>query len=198
MRKRVGVIGVLLLAVLGAACEEDAVVRVGGPATPGAGAAGQAQAPDAQEEESTAAPLTYGDEDFVEVEIRNRDPFRSFVDAFKLEAPTEVQRRVIMPDATVEQMRLVAIISGVPQPRGMLTDPSGVGHIVKRGDYVGRAEVVQAGGPEGMPVTLNWRIDRIRPNEVVLTREDPTAPNRPPLTRVLTLYDEEEMARAGL
>ena len=45
-----------------------------------------------------------------------------------------------------------------------------------------------------MAVTLNWRVDRIRPNEVVLTREDPTAPNRPPLTRIIPLHTEDEDA----
>jgi type IV pilus assembly protein PilP len=63
---------------------------------------------------------------------------------------------------------------------------------VRRGEYIGRSEVVQAGGTEELPVTLNWRVDRIRPGEVVLTRDDPTAPNRPPLTRVLLLRDEHE------
>ena len=109
-----------------------------------------------------------------------------------------MQRRVLMPNTAVDQMRLIAIISGLPQPRAMLTDPAGVGHVVKRGDYIGRAEVIQAGGAEGMPVTLNWRVDRIRSDEVVLTREDPTAPNKPPLTRVLPLYEEGERATLGL
>jgi type IV pilus assembly protein PilP len=89
-------------------------------------------------------------------------------------------------------MRLVAIISGVAQPRAMLLDPTGVGHVVKRGDYLGRPEVLQTGGAESMPVTLNWRVARIRAGELVLTREDPTAPDRPPLTRSLPLYEEGE------
>jgi type IV pilus assembly protein PilP len=136
--------------------------------------------------------LDFTDDDFVEVDIENRDPFRSFAETFKVEAPKVVQRRVLMPDTSVERMRLNAIISGVAQPRAMLVDPAGVGHVVKRGDYVGRPEVIQAGGAEGMPVTLNWRVDRIRPDEVVLAREDPTAPNKPPLTRVLPLYADDE------
>jgi type IV pilus assembly protein PilP len=116
------------------------------------------------------------------------------VDHFRPEAPEAVQRRVTMPDVTVEQMHLVAIITRLPQPRAMLVDPSGVGHVVKRGDFVGRAEVVRAGGADGMPVTLNWRVDRIRANELVLTREDPTSPDSPPLSRVLALYEEDELA----
>jgi type IV pilus assembly protein PilP len=100
-------------------------------------------------------------------------------------------------------MRLMAIISNVAQPRAMLVDPSGVGYAVKRGDFVGRPEVVQTGGSESTPLMLNWRVDRIRgcargqtscSPEIVLTREDPTAPGRVPLSRVVPLYDENDRA----
>jgi len=157
----------------------------GGAAAPTAGG-GDAGAPDA----GTGAMLDYGDEDFVESEA-NRDPFRSYAKMFETRPVEQVQRTVIMPTTSIEEMRLIAIVSGIARPRAMLVDPVGVGHAVERGDYVGRPEVVQTGGNEGMPVTLNWRVDRIRPNEVVLTREDPTAPNRPPLTRVIPLREEE-------
>ena len=58
----------------------------------------------------------------------------------------------------------------------MLVDPAGVGHVVERGDYLGRPKVIQATGSVSM--TLNWRVDRIRENEVVLTQQDPTDPTR--------------------
>jgi type IV pilus assembly protein PilP len=133
----------------------------------------------------------YRDEDFVEADT-NRDPFRSYARMFTVRPAEPPQRTVLLPTTGLDQMRLIAIISGVAQPRAMIVDPAGVGHVVERGDYIGRPEVVQTGGTEGMPVTLNWRVDRIRPNEVVLTREDPTAPNRPPLTRVIPLHEEEQ------
>ena len=72
----------------------------------------------------------------------------------------------------------------------MLVDPSGVGHVVERGDFVGRAEVVQAAGADSTPLTLNWRVDRIRPAEVVLTREDNT-PGAQVVTRVIPLHEGE-------
>ncbi|MEZ4248985.1 MAG: hypothetical protein R3B99_12165 [Polyangiales bacterium] len=136
--------------------------------------------------------IQYGDDVFVEADVQNRDPFRSFAKAFRTRAVVVPQRTVLMPSTAIEEMRLVAIISGVAQPRAMLLDPTGVGHVVKRGDYIGRPEVLQTGGAESMPVTLNWRVARIRSGEVVLTREDPTAPDRPPLTRSLPLYEEGE------
>ncbi|MFW6049993.1 MAG: pilus assembly protein PilP [Myxococcota bacterium] len=178
-----------------AGCEDDPVVQVGGPG-PEEGSPSEPQATaDASETEEGSALPEFDEEDFAEAEVEHRNPFRSFISDFKIEAPATVQRRVIMPDTTVDQMRLTAIIGRIPQARAMLVDTAGVGHVVRRGNYVGRAEVVQTGGADGMPVTLNWRVDRIRENEVVLAREDPTAPDRPPLTRVLTLYSEDELAQ---
>jgi type IV pilus assembly protein PilP len=184
------------LAVLAAGCEDEVVMAPGGAAPPPT-APTQPGAEGGRERAEVPA-LDFGDGAFAEADTRNRNPFRSFLDDFRMQAPAVVQRRVTMPDVSVEQMHLVAIVTRLPQPRAMLVDPHGVGHVVKRGDYVGRAEVVQAGGPEGMPVTLNWRVDRIRANEVVLTREDPTAPDRPPLTRVIALYEDSELTAARL
>ena len=129
------------------------------------------------------------DEDFTEADIQNRDPFRSFARAFKAQAAAPAQRRVLMPRTSLDEMKLIAIVTGIATPRAMLTDTTSVGHVVRRGDYIGRPEVVQSGGAEGMPVTLNWRVDRIRPGSVVLTREDPSSPDKPPLTRVMPLHE---------
>jgi len=141
--------------------------------------------------------LSYDDDDFVESE-RNRDPFRNYATMFRVRALETPQRAVVMPTTSIEQMRLMAIISGVARPRAMLVDPSSVGHVVARGDFIGRPEVVQTGGVDSAPLQLNWRVDRIRASEVVLTREDPTAPGRVPLSRVIPLYDEEDRVRDGL
>lgn len=175
------------LALTGAACDDPVTV---GPRPVQPGQAGPSAAEDAGAADAGALILAYRDEDFVESE-NNRDPFRSYAKLFKMRAPVAPQRTVIMPTTGIDEMRLVAIVSGTPRPRAMLVDTAGVGHVVERGDFVGRPEVVQAGGAESMPVTLNWRVDRIRPGEIVLTREDPTAPNRAPLTRLLPLHEED-------
>ena len=137
-------------------------------------------------------PIIYTDDDFVELDIQNRDPFRSYAQAFKAQAAAPAQRRVLLPSTSLDEMQLIAIVTGIATPRAMLTDTAKVGHVVRRGDYIGRPEVVQSGGSEGMPVTLNWRVDRIRPGSVVLTREDPTAPDKPPMTRVMPLHEGGE------
>jgi len=135
------------------------------------------------------APTVFTDDDFSELDIQNRDPFRSFARAFKAQAAAPAQRRVLLPSTSLDEMQLIAIVTGIATPRAMLTDTAKVGHVIRRGDYIGRPEVVQTGGSEGMPVTLNWRVDRIRPGSVVLTREDPTSPDKPPLTRVMPLHE---------
>lgn len=136
-----------------------------------------------------ASAHVFSDEDFSERGIENRDPFRSYARAFKAQAAAPAQRRVLMPSTSLDEMKLIAIVTGITTPRAMLTDTTSVGHVVRRGDYIGRPEVVQTGGGEGMAVTLNWRVDRIRAGSVVLTREDPSSPDKPPLTRVMALYE---------
>jgi type IV pilus assembly protein PilP len=139
----------------------------------------------------------YRDEDFVEADT-NRDPFRNYAAMFQAGPVAEqTTRDVKMPETSIDEMRLIAIVSGVADPRAMLVDRDGVGHVVRRGNFIGRPEIVQAGGLEELAVTLHWRVDRIRPNAVVLTRDDPTAPNRPPLTRVLPLREEDEDLQVG-
>jgi type IV pilus assembly protein PilP len=139
-----------------------------------------------------SGPIVFSDDDFAELDIQNRDPFRSYAKAFKAQSASPAQRRVLLPSTSLDEMSLIAIVTGIETPRAMLTDTSQVGHVVRRGDYIGRPEVVQTGGSEGMPVTLNWRVDRIRAGSVVLTREDPTAPDKPPLTRVMPLHEGGE------
>jgi type IV pilus assembly protein PilP len=141
------------------------------------------------------SPIAYADDDFVELDIQNRDPFRSYARAFKAQAAAPAQRRVLLPSTSLDEMKLIAIVTGIATPRAMLTDTARVGHVIRAGDYIGRPEVVQSGGSEGMPVTLNWRVDRIRPGSVVLTREDPSAPDKPPLTRVMPLHEGGEASQ---
>jgi type IV pilus assembly protein PilP len=165
----------------------------------GKGADGTAEETKREEDEAEAAaaaldsnPIVYADEDFVELDIQNRDPFRSYAKTFQAQSAAPAQRRVLLPSTSLDEMNLIAIVTGIATPRAMLTDTAKVGHVIRRGDYIGRPEVVQTGGSEGMPVTLNWRVDRIRPGSVVLTREDPTAPDKPPLTRVMPLHEGGE------
>jgi hypothetical protein len=176
-------VGLMLCA---AGCDDtppqDASRGMGGPSA----AAPVASANAAQ----TQNKLVLRDEDFVESE-RNRDPFRSYSLTVGVkgepELPLDPQRPVVMPDTNVEEMRLIAVVLGLARPKAMLTAPDGVGYVVQRGDYLGKPKVLQATG--SVPMTLNWRVDRIREHEVVLTRQDPTDASHTPMSRIIAMVD---------
>lgn len=203
MRTSMGFVAIVLMTVAG--CEEEPIQvgrgvqaeRAQPEAAPPA-PSGASEAPAAELPDAGIQPAQYRDEDFVEADT-NRDPFRPFASLFRPETPAleRTGRDVVMPETSIDEMRVIGIVTGMPNPRAMLIDREGVGHTVRRGEYVGRSEVVQTGGTESLPVTLNWRVDRIRADEIVLIREDPTAPNRPPLTRVIPLRTEQDSASWG-
>jgi type IV pilus assembly protein PilP len=182
----------VLLAALALSFGCDDVERSQGRGGGGRGGAKPKAAAAAAATESSRSleALVFKDDDFVE-SLRNRDPFRSYTTAMRADAPDEIQRRVVMPTTAIEEMRLIAIVTGMPQPKAMLVDPRGTGYTVQRGDYVGRPKIIQATGSVSM--TLNWRVDRIRDNEVVLTQQDPSDPTRSALTKIIAL--NEEVAR---
>jgi type IV pilus assembly protein PilP len=178
---------VLLAATALSACDETPKAARAGGGRGAKKAEAKAAAAAAAAEEGPQEAIVYKDDDFV-ASIRNRDPFQSYAVQFKAKAPDEMQRRVIMSTTAIEEMRLIAIVTGMAQPKAMLVDPAGVGHVVQRGDYIGRPKVIQATGSVSM--AINWRVDRIRDNEVVLTQQDPSDPTRAALTKIIPLKDE--------
>jgi type IV pilus assembly protein PilP len=140
------------------------------------------------------ARMDFAENDFVESD-RNRDPFRTFIATF---APPESkrvaqnQRAVILPQFSIDELKLVAIVTGGDYPRAMVIDPGGKGWVLKRGDFVGRPEIVHIGGANGADYQLNWRVDKVRDGDVVFLREDPAQPGIPPASRVVTLHPEAQ------
>ena len=139
-------------------------------------------------------PIEVTENDFVESD-RNRDPFRSFAAVFVAQANTPAavnQRKVLLSEYSLDELKLVAIVLSGDYPRAMLVDPTGKGWVVKRGDFVGRADVVRIGGAGGAEYQLNWRVDRVRDGDIVLIREDPAQPAIPPATKVVPLHTEKD------
>ena len=142
-----------------------------------------------------ALPLReFQERDFAETD-QSRDPFRSFVQVFVAQAQSHsvLQRKVLVERYALDELRLVGIVLGAPS-RALLLDPSTLGWVAKVGDFVGKSELVHAGGPTGTDVAVNWRVDRIRDGDVVFIREDPSHPEIPPTTRVVALRTPEEEA----
>lgn len=196
-----GLAATALLATSLAGCEDDAVDPIA-PVKPGGKAAGasarsaaDAGAPaDGGAPELPPLPLReFQEADFSESD-RSRDPFRSFESLFATQAKGRVtiQRQVLVDRYALDELKLVGVVSRAP-PRALLTDPTGLGWVVKVGDFVGKAEIVHAGGQTGVDVAVNWRVDRIRESDVVFIREDPSHPEIPPTTRVIALRPLDSM-----
>jgi type IV pilus assembly protein PilP len=143
--------------------------------------------------------VEYTENDFVESD-RNRDPFRSYlVQSQPVNKQMFNQRKIALSQYSLDELKLVAIVTGGDQARAMFVDPSGKGTVVYKGSFVCRSEVVHIGGSNGPEYQLNWRVDRIREGDVVLIREDPAQPAIPPATRVIPLHPEsEKQAAEGL
>ena len=83
---------------------------------------------------------TLKDLDFIDSDDGNRDPFKSFMSLF-VDKGTPKLRQVpaIFDKFALEELALIAIVSGDAQPRAMFRDPSGLGQTLKRGDYISKA-----------------------------------------------------------
>jgi type IV pilus assembly protein PilP len=190
--------GVRTIALLGAglagallACGDQVVT---GGRTPPPPVARAAQVADAGAGGPLPKMMEFTENDFVEND-RDRDPFRSYASLFVEKSQRTVvnQLHVILPQYSIDELKLVAIVTGGDYPRAMLIDPLGKGWVVKRGDYLGRPDTVHTGGPNGTDYQLNWRVDRVRDGDIVLNREDRASNGlAPAATRVIPLHPEAD------
>ncbi len=81
------------------------------------------------------------EEDFAENEESNRDPFRSYLDSWIERSPkiTVTTVAALCAKYSLEELTLIAVISGDANPRAMFRDPTGLGQVVKRGDYLSKS-----------------------------------------------------------
>jgi type IV pilus assembly protein PilP len=177
----------------GCACEPE-VVQSTATSVPTSTPAGARDA-GASDAQPPAAKIDIQEVEFTESE-RSRDPFRAFAETFVDEARGRVrsQREVVLDQYAIDELKLSAIVTGIRPARAMLVDPTGKGHVVVRGQFVGRPETVQAPGQASVAYEVNWRVDRIRDGDIVLVREDPTNPDVPTATRVISLRPAGELA----
>jgi len=192
------VVTALAVGLAAAGCGEEVVTS--SPAAAGSARAAKklpdggldAAAPDA-----VPPPIAIQENEWVESE-RSRDPFRSFSNMFVEEARSRVksQREIVLDNFALDELKLVGIVLRSNPPVAMLVDPSGKGHTIKRGQFVGRPEVVQE-GHRGAAYEVNWRVDRIRDGDVVFIREDPQNPDVPSATKVIPLRPENALGSRG-
>ncbi len=192
-----------------AGCGGDDVIKAppkpsGTPAAAPPPQASDGRSPDGGAPPSATASLPplpkreFAERDFAESET-NRDPFHSYAaDLIQQNKKTFVnQRRVLVDGYSLEELKLEGLVIGAPSSV-LLVDPTGFGWIAKVGDLVGRPELIHSGGPGGgVDVPVNWRVDRIRPTDVIFVREDPSRPDIPVTTRIMALrpVDENVLAK---
>ena len=69
---------------------------------------------------------------FIEAE-NNRDPFRSYISLFVEKRPTMVKSvPAIFDKFALEELKLIAIVSGTATPLAMFRDPGGLGQVIRR------------------------------------------------------------------
>jgi Tfp pilus assembly protein PilP len=117
--------------------------------------------------------------DFIEGP-KHRDPFRAHVEVVARQEAVEriVQREIKLSEYDVSDLKLIGIITNIGDPRAMVTTPNGEGIVLRRGDYVGRADFIDQGS-SGEKLQVNWRVARIHGSGkeeergIYLIRDDP-------------------------
>ena len=140
-----------------------------------------------------APKLVFSDADFTESD-NSRDPFHNFA---KLFAPTvgsvsAPQYDVVLEKFGIDELKLVAIVKSNEGMRAMFVDPQTKGWVVKRGQHLGKGEIVRLGAGISSAYPLYWKIDQIKDGSVVLLREDSLHPEVPPTYREIPLHVEGE------
>jgi Tfp pilus assembly protein PilP len=124
---------------------------------------------------------TLKDLDFVDSDDSNRDPFKSFMSLF-VDKGTPKLRQVpaVFEKFALEELALIAIVSGDAQPRAMFRDPGGLGQTIKRGDYLSKAGA---------------RVTKILSDRVILEITEMTASGEPRALEKAILVNPEEEAQ---
>lgn len=136
MRARTLIVALVALAFVGACAEE--VTQPSAP-SPG-GAATEKAAKKKAKDEKKDADAAEGE---VEIEysyspVGKRDPFRPYLDS----RPTKEKQ--IDPSCgplcswDIEQLRVVAVVSGMATPLAMVEAPGGRGYVIRRGSPIGQ------------------------------------------------------------
>jgi Tfp pilus assembly protein PilP len=119
-----------------------AAAKPGAPAKPGTPAASPSGADAAAQRLAVLRRKVLREEDFAENDDTNRDPFRSYLDTWidrTVRAGATPIVTAIFAKYALEELTLIAVISGDANPRAMFRDPTGLGQTIKRGDYIGKS-----------------------------------------------------------
>jgi type IV pilus assembly protein PilP len=171
----------LLLALAGAlaACGDKKPAPAGAAGAKAAAAVAAGAAPAADE-----APTKAPEAEWVYSSVGKRDPFRNFLSELSASGGGLTTRCATpLGRFELEQLKLVAIVTGLEDPVGMVEAPSGVGYSVRRGACIGKNGGVVEAVRSGELVVSEWAVradgsrDRTRtvlrlPKEAALNLEE--------------------------
>lgn len=184
-----GLVGAgLLLALAAQGCGSSTA-----PPPPSAAAAQPVPKAAAASASASASAVTFNEADFTESDS-SRDPFHPFTQVVKPTGETKVvpQYSVILEKYAIDELKLVAIVNSGDGMKAMFVDPQGKGWVIARGAHIGRGEMIKLGPGAMSSYPLYWKVDRIKPGEVVLVREDTLHPEVQPTYREIPLHTEGE------
>ena len=93
-------------------------------------------------------------DDYSYVSIGKRDPFRSFIAKEVVVTPGGQVGPLQLHE--IDQYALRGIVWNIGEPRAMVEDPDGIGHVVELGTLIGK----------------NWgKVTQIKPNSLIITEE---------------------------
>jgi len=141
------VLALLALATLAVACGEpkNAAPRAAAPAAPKPVVAPAAPAVPAPE-----AEVAYSS-------VGKRDPFKSFLGDLRTTTGAVVTRcNTPLGRFELDQLRLVAVITGLADPLAMVEAPTGVGYAIRKGACIGKNGGVVATIRTGEVVVTEW------------------------------------------
>jgi type IV pilus assembly protein PilP len=126
------------------------------PPRPAAAPALQAAAP----APATAAPAQKPPEqEWAYSSVGKRDPFKSFLSELSVQAGSLATRCATpLGRYEVEQLKLVAVVTGLEDPLAMVQAPNGVGYTLRRGACIGKNGGVIAAVRSGEVVISEWAI----------------------------------------
>jgi type IV pilus assembly protein PilP len=129
-----------------------------GKSAPKAPAAAKAAAP-AAPPAAPAAPKEAAEPEWAYSSVGKRDPFRSWVAELKL-SNAALQTRCATPLGRfeLEQLKLVAVVTGLEDPVAMVEAPNKVGYAIRRGACIGKNGGVVAAVRSGEVVVSEWAV----------------------------------------
>jgi type IV pilus assembly protein PilP len=140
-------LSLLLVTALLAACGESKPTAPRPAAPPAAKPAAGPAAPAAAAPEAEVAYSSVG----------KRDPFKSFLGDLRASTGAVVTRcNTPLGRFELDQLRLVAVITGLAEPLAMVEAPTGVGYSVRKGACIGKNGGVVATIRTGEVVVTEW------------------------------------------